>query len=130
MKAYLIEPQTIFVPYLRGMLARAGFDVVATSQGVDSRDILAHDPAAIFIDIDYLERSGPTALCRIREATQTAAVIALSETTDALFAATCTISGATQLCSKADGEEQLMRTLRTVARAKDARPERAAAASR
>jgi DNA-binding NarL/FixJ family response regulator len=129
-KVYLIEPQTIFVPFLRGMLARAGFDVVATSQGVDSRDIAAHDPAAVFIDIDYLERSGPTAICRIREATQTAAVIALSETTDELFAATCMISVATELCSKGEGEEQLLRTLRALAHAQDARPERAAAASR
>jgi DNA-binding NarL/FixJ family response regulator len=111
-RAYLIEPQAIFVPYLRRMLVRAGFDVVATSQSVDSRDITAHDPAAIFVDIDYLERSGPTALCRIREATQTAAVIALSETTDDLFAATCAISGADELCSKGEGEESLLRTLR------------------
>ena len=113
MRAYLIEPQTIFVPYLRGMLTRAGFDVVATSQSVDSRDITAHDPAAVFVDIDYLERSGPTALCRIREATPNAAVIALSESTDDLFAATCVISGATKLCSKSDGEEQLLLTLRS-----------------
>ena len=62
MRTYLIEPQAIFVPFLRRMLANAGFDVVATSPGVDSRDISAHDPAAVFVDIDYLERGGPTAL--------------------------------------------------------------------
>jgi DNA-binding NarL/FixJ family response regulator len=112
MRTYLIEPQAIFVPFLRRMLANAGFDVVATSPGVDSRDISAHDPAAVFVDIDYLERGGPTALCRIREAAKSAAVIALSETTDALFAATCFISGATAICSKAEGEEKLLRTLR------------------
>ena len=121
MRTYLIEPQTIFVPYLRRMLAQSGFDVVATSPSVDSRDITAHDPAAIFVDIDYLERSGPTAICRIREAAQTAAVFALSDTTDALFNATCVISGATALCSKSDGEEKLMRTLRSaMAREADA----------
>ena len=113
MRTYLIEPQAIFVPYLERMLANAGFDVVATSPTVDSRDITAQRPAAIFVDIDYLERSGPTALCRIREAAQTAAVIALSETTDPLFAATCIISGATAICSKAEGEEKLLRTLRS-----------------
>ena len=113
MRTYLIEPQTIFVPFLRRVLSRAGYDVVATSASVDSRDISAHDPAAVFVDIDYLERHGPTALCRIREAAQGAAVIALSETTDPLFKATCVISGATALCSKADGEEKLMSTLRS-----------------
>jgi DNA-binding NarL/FixJ family response regulator len=111
-RTYLIEPQSIFVPFLRQVLASAGFDVVATSQSIDSRDISAHDPAAVFVDIDDLERSGPTALCRIRQAAKSAAVIALSETTDALFAATCFISGATAICSKAEGEDKLLRTLR------------------
>jgi DNA-binding NarL/FixJ family response regulator len=113
MRTYLIEPQTIFVPFLQRMLAHAGFDVVATAGGVDSRDITAHDPAAVFVDVDYLERSGPTAICRIREAAQGAAVIALSDVTDTLFAATCVISGATAICSKGDGEEKLLRTLRS-----------------
>ncbi|MBD5606981.1 MAG: hypothetical protein IAI48_18125 [Candidatus Eremiobacteraeota bacterium] len=112
MRTYLIEPQAIFVPFLQRLLRSAGYDVVATSPSVDSRDITAHDPAAVFVDIDYLERSGPTALCRIREAAQSAAVFALSETTDALFAATCVISGATALCSKGEGEEKIVRTLR------------------
>jgi DNA-binding NarL/FixJ family response regulator len=117
MRTYLIESQTIFVPYLRRILTRLGFEVVATSQYVDLRDIMAHDPDAIVVDIDYLERSGPTALCRIREATQTAAVIALSEQTDPLFAATCVISGANEVCSKSDGEERLVRILQgTLAR--------------
>ena len=52
MRTYLIEPQTIFVPYLRRVLSNAGFDVIATSPGVDGRDISAHDPAAIFVDVD------------------------------------------------------------------------------
>jgi DNA-binding NarL/FixJ family response regulator len=123
MRTYLIEPQAIFVPFLRRMLASAGFDVVATSPGVDSRDISAHDPAAVFVDIDFLERGGPTALCRIREAAKSAAVIALSETTDAMFTATCFISGATAICSKAEGEEHLLRTLRASALRVAASPE-------
>ncbi len=115
MRTYLIEPQTIFVPFLRRVLSSAGFDVIATSPGVDGRDISAHDPAAVFVDIDFLERSGPTAICRIREAARSAAVIALSETNDPLFAATCVISGASAVCSKHDGEEKLLRTLRRAA---------------
>jgi DNA-binding NarL/FixJ family response regulator len=112
LRTYLIEPQTIFVPYLRRVLANAGFDVIATNHSVDSRDISAHDPAAIFVDVDYLERDGPTALCRIREVARSAQLIALSESSDALFAATCVISGANAVCSKGDGEEKLLRTLR------------------
>jgi DNA-binding NarL/FixJ family response regulator len=112
MRTYLIEPQSIFIPYLRKMLANAGFEVIATNQALDLRDISSYDPAAIFVDIDYLERGGPTVLCSIREATKSAKVIALSETTDALFAATCFISGASAICSKAEGEEKFLRTLR------------------
>lgn len=112
MRTYLIEPQTIFVPYLRRLLSNAGYDVVATSHNVDGRDISAHDPAAIFVDVDYLERSGPTALCRIREVARSAQVIALSESSDSMFAATCVISGANAICSKNDGEEKLVRFLR------------------
>ena len=108
MRTYLIEPQTIFVPYLRRVLSSAGFDVIATNQGVDVRDISVHDPAAIFVDVDYLERSGPTALCRIREASRSAAVIALSEKNDPMFAATCFISGANAVCSKSDGEDKFL----------------------
>jgi DNA-binding NarL/FixJ family response regulator len=114
MRTYLIEPQTIFVPYLRRVLSNAGFDVIATSPGVDGRDISAHDPAAIFVD---LERSGPTALCRIREVARSAQLIALSQSSDAMFAATCVISGANAVCSKGDGEEKLLRTLRRAAAA-------------
>jgi DNA-binding NarL/FixJ family response regulator len=112
LRTYLIEPQTIFVPYLQRVLSNAGFDVVATSSAVDGRDITAHDPAAIFVDVDYLERSGPTALCRIREVARNARLIALSESTDSMFAATCVISGANEVCSKGDGEENLVRALR------------------
>jgi DNA-binding NarL/FixJ family response regulator len=111
-RTYLIEPQSIFIPYLRRLLANAGCNVVATSQNVDGRDIVAHDPAAVFVDIDYLERSGPTALCRIREAARNAAVIALSERTDPMFSATCIISGASAVFSKSEGEEQLVRALK------------------
>jgi DNA-binding NarL/FixJ family response regulator len=112
LRTYLIEPQTVFVPYLQRVLSRAGFDVVATSQNVNGRDISAHNPAAIFVDVDYLERSGPTTLCRIREVARSAQVIALSESSDEMFAATCVISGANVVFLKSDGEEKLLRALR------------------
>jgi DNA-binding NarL/FixJ family response regulator len=108
----LIEPQSIFVPYLQRVLSNAGFEVIATSAAVDARDITAHAPDAIFVDVDYLERSGPTALCRIREVARDVQLIALSESTDATFAATCYICGANAVYSKGDGEEKLVRALR------------------
>ena len=118
MRTYLIEAQSIFVPYLQRVLSDAGFDVIATSPGVDGRDITAHDPAAIFVDVDFLERGGPTALCRIRDAARSARVMALSEKSDTLFAATCVISGANAVFSKNDNEEKLVSALREAVAAK------------
>jgi DNA-binding NarL/FixJ family response regulator len=111
-RTYLIEPQTIFVPYLSRVLENGGFEVIATSAGVDSSDIAAHNPAAILVDVDFLERGGPTALCRIRDAARSAALVALSDRTDPLFAATCVISGASAVCSKSEGEDKILRALR------------------
>ena len=112
MRTYLIEPQKIFVPFLQHVLAAAGFDVVATSASVDGRDISAYDPAAIFVDVDYFERSGPTILCRIRDVARSARLMALSESTDKMFAATCFISGANAIFSKSEGEEHLVSGLK------------------
>jgi DNA-binding NarL/FixJ family response regulator len=111
-RTYLIEPQTIFVPYLSRVLENGGFEVIATNAGVDSSDIAAHNPAAILVDVDFLERGGPTALCRIRDAARSAALVALSDRNDPLFAATCVISGASAVCSKSEGEDKILRALR------------------
>ncbi len=113
MRTYLIEPQTVFVPFLSRFLTTAGLEVVATNREVDRKDIDTHAPAAVFVDIDYFERGGPTALCHIREAARNAAVIAFSESDDPLFTATCVISGANAVCSKNDIEENVLRAVKS-----------------
>ncbi len=112
MRTYLIEPQTVFVPFLRRVLSTAGLDVVATSREIDRKDLTTHAPAAVFVDVDYFERGGPTAICHIRDAAKNVAVIAFSESEDPLFAASCVISGASAVCSKNDAEEGLLAALR------------------
>lgn len=113
MRTYLIEPQTVFVPYLARTLAAAGLEVIASHHDVDGKDLGARAPAAVFIDVDYFVRGAPTTLCRVREALRHAVVIALSESTDPTFAATCVISGADVLCDKKDGEDGFLRSIRT-----------------
>jgi len=113
MRTYLIESQALFVPYLVRMMHRAGCEVVATSHIVDCADIVANTPAAVLVDVDYFQRNGPTELCRIRSAVETAKLIVLSEIDDALFTATCVLSGASLVCSKTDGEEKIVRALRS-----------------
>lgn len=112
MRTYVIEPQLIFTDFLRRCLFGAGLDVVATSQVVDGKDIAAHAPAAVFVDVDFFERGGPNALCRIRQATPDAALIAYSASEDPTYAASCYISGASAFISKRTGEEHLISDLR------------------
>jgi len=113
-RTYLIEPQTVFVPYLSRVLTSAGLDIVAIGRDVDRKDINTHAPAAVFVDVDYFERGGPTAICHIRDAARKATVIAFSESEDPLFAASCVISGASAVCSKNDMEETLLRAVKDV----------------
>lgn len=112
LSAYVIEPQVVFLAYLRQILAEAGLTVVATSNQIDGKDIAAHDPAAIFVDLDFFDRGGPNALCKIRQVTRSAAVIAFSGSDDPTYAASCYISGADAVISKRDGEESVVSSLR------------------
>ncbi|GAC1545122.1 MAG: hypothetical protein NVS3B16_14170 [Vulcanimicrobiaceae bacterium] len=114
MRTYLIEPQLLFVPYLSRLLANAGLDVIATSDDVDGKDIAAHDPAAIFIDVDFFDRGAPNAICRIRQVAKHAAVIAFSNADDPTFEAACYISGASAVVSKRTGVDALVRAVRSL----------------
>ncbi len=112
MRTYLIEPQLLFVPYLSRVLADAGLHVVATSDDVDGKDIALHDPAAVFVDVDFFERGAPNAICRIRQVAKHAAVIAFSELDDPTFEAACYISGANAVISKRTGVDVALRKMR------------------
>ncbi len=112
MRTYLIEPQLLFVPYLSRVLADAGLKVIATSVDVDGKDIALHDPAAVFVDVDFFVRGAPNAICRIRQATKHAAVIAFSDIVDPMFEAACYISGASAVVSKREGVDVALRKVR------------------
>lgn len=114
MKTYLIEPQLLFVPYLSRLLANAGLDIIATSDDVDAKDIATHDPAAIFVDVDFFERGAANAICRIRQAAKHAAVIAFSNVDDPTFEAVCYISGASAVLSKCTTIDAIVKALRSV----------------
>ena len=112
MRTYLIEPQLVFADYLRRCLSGAGYDVIATSAEVDGRDLVAHDPAAVFVDVDFFERGGPNALCKIRQAMPHVRLIVFSAFEDATYAASCYISGADAMISKTGAEENVVADLR------------------
>jgi DNA-binding NarL/FixJ family response regulator len=112
MRTYLIEPQSLFVPYLTRLLSDAGLMIVATNDDVDPRDLTAHTPAAVIVDVDFFERGAPTALCRIRQAVGSAVIVAFSDADDADFEAACHICGANAVVSKRASAEGLLRALR------------------
>lgn len=114
MRAYLIEPQKLFVPYLTAVLRAGGIEVTATSDDVDGHDIVAEAPDAIFVDIDFFERGGPSTLCRIREVARRATIIAISDSNDPTFEASCYISGANAMVTKSSAADTLVRTVRNL----------------
>jgi len=111
-RTYVIEPQLVFAEYLEHVLAEAGFTVVATREQVDGKDIAAMAPAAVFVDLDFFDRGGPNALCKIRQAMPLGALIAYSTSEDPTYAASCYISGADAVISKQAGEEGVLSSLR------------------
>jgi DNA-binding NarL/FixJ family response regulator len=113
-RAYVIEPQKLFVPYLTSVLRAAGIEVVATAEDVDGHDIVAKAPDLIFVDIDYFERGGPSTLCRIREVARRATIVAISDSNDETFAASCTISGANAIVAKSGAAETLVKAVRAL----------------
>ena len=115
MRTYVIEPQLVFTEYLEQVLAEAGFTVVATRDQVDGKDIAAMAPAAVFVDLDFFDRGGPNALCKIRQAMPLGALIAYSTSEDPTYAASCFISGADAVISKQTGEEGVLSSLRDAA---------------
>jgi len=113
-RAYLIEPQKLFVPYLTAVLRSGGIDVVATADDVDGHDIVAHAPDAIFVDIDFFERGGPSTLCRVREIARRATIVAISDSEDRTFEASCHISGANAVVAKSSAAETLVKVVRAL----------------
>ena len=86
-RTYVIEPQTTFVGFLERALHEAGLDVIAVSPAVDTERIAAADPDAVIVDVDFLERGGPSALCAVRSAVPGATILAYTDDDDESFSA-------------------------------------------
>jgi len=112
LRTYLIEPQLIFVPFLTRLLSDAGLEIVASRRDFDAKDIASHDPALVFVDVDFCERGAANALCRIQQVAKDAAVIVYTDGEDADFEAACYISGASAIVSKRAGIDALIKTVR------------------
>ena len=111
-RTYVIEPQTTFVPFLERALGEAGLAVVAVSAGVDSERIALAKPDAVVVDVDFVEKGGPNALCQVRAAAPHATILAYTASDDAAFSAICTIAGTDALIAKSSGAGEFAATVR------------------
>jgi DNA-binding NarL/FixJ family response regulator len=115
LRTYVIEPQTTFVPYLEHVLTGFGLEVVAVSSNVDAARIALWEPDIVIVDLDFVEKGGPSALCQVRGAAPRATILAYAENDDATFSAVCTIAGADAVLPKSspagDLEREVTRAL-------------------
>jgi DNA-binding NarL/FixJ family response regulator len=105
-----VEPQSLFVPYLSDVLARAELRVVRVATGLDVEDIRASHPEALFVDTDFLDVDAADAVSAMREALPRAFICAYTdnEHTDRLR-----FAGADCVVSKRFGAREITSALRT-----------------
>ena len=116
MDSYVVEPQSLFVPYLADVLAQAEMRVVRVAPHLDVQDVLRIAPQALFVDTDFLEIDPADALRAMREALPSAFICAYAEI-DAPAAERFRRAGANCVLSKKLGPAEIADRLRTARRA-------------
>ena len=106
----MVEPQSLFVPYLSDVLAGAELRVVRVVPTLDVEDIRASRPEALFVDTDFLDVDPADAVSAMREALPRAFICAYTEDegTERLR-----FAGANCVVSKRSGAREITSALRT-----------------
>ena len=104
----IVEPQLVFVPFLTGLLSRAGFAVIGAFDESTLERIAAIEPRVVLIDVDYLNANPLVVLLMLRESLPQAAICAYSERTDQEWNRACAYAGATRVISKAASQWELL----------------------
>jgi DNA-binding NarL/FixJ family response regulator len=110
--SYVVEPQSLFVPYLSDVLAGAELRVVRVVPTLDVDDIRASHPEALFVDTDYLDVDPADAVTAMREAVPSAFICAYTDGEGAL-ADRLRFAGANCVLSKRSGAVEIADVLRT-----------------
>jgi DNA-binding NarL/FixJ family response regulator len=108
--SYVVEPQSLFVPYLSDVLAKAELRVVRVAETLDVEDMRASRPEALFVDTDFLEVDAAVAVSAMREALPRAFICAY---TDDQGADRLRFAGANCVVSKRSGPVEIANALRT-----------------
>jgi DNA-binding NarL/FixJ family response regulator len=108
--SYVVEPQSLFVPYLSDVLAGAELRVVRVAPTLDVEDMRASHPEALFVDTDFLDVDPADAVSAMREALPRAFICAY---TDGEGAERLRFAGANCVLSKRSGAREITSALRT-----------------
>jgi DNA-binding NarL/FixJ family response regulator len=77
--SYVVEAQSLFVPYLSDVLAGAELRVVRVATSLDVDDIRATGPEALFVDTDFLDIDPADAVSAMRAALPRAFICAYTD---------------------------------------------------
>ena len=115
MDSYVVEPQSLFVPYLSDVLAKAELRVVRVAQTLDVDDIRASHPEALFVDTDFLDVDPADAVSAMRAALPRAFICAYTDG-EGPRADRLRFAGANCVLSKRWGPNEVTATLRQATR--------------
>ena len=79
MDSYVVEPQSLFIPFLSDVLAGAELRVVRVAADLDVDDIRASRPEALFVDTDFLDVDPADAVSAMRAALPRAFICAYTD---------------------------------------------------
>jgi DNA-binding NarL/FixJ family response regulator len=110
--SYVVEPQSLFVPYLSDVLADAELRVVRVAPSLDVDDIRATRPEALFVDTDFLDVDAADAVSAMRAALPRAFICAYTDG-EGMRADRLRFAGANCVLSKRSGRGEIADVLRT-----------------
>jgi DNA-binding NarL/FixJ family response regulator len=110
--SYVVEPQSLFVPFLSDVLADAELRVVRVAPHLDVDDIRASRPEALFVDTDFLDVDPADAVSAMRAALPRAFICAYTDG-EGQRADRLRFAGANCVLSKRSGAGEMAAVLRT-----------------
>jgi len=110
--SYVVEPQSLFIPFLSDVLAGAEMRVVRVSPSLDVDDIRATSPEALFVDTDFLDVDPADAVSAMRQALPEAFICAYTDANSGARADRLRFAGANCVLSKRSGPGEVADVLR------------------
>jgi DNA-binding NarL/FixJ family response regulator len=111
-ESYVVEPQSLFVPYLVDVLGRAEMRVVRVAGTLDVDDIGRAHPEALFVDTDFLDGDPAEALSALRAVLPRALICAYTDGTGPARADRLRLAGADCVLSKRSGQYEITEGVR------------------